>query len=157
MSIKKSKRGISSPAGERLVIKSKKTSTSTRAATSVQEKGSGVGYAAPAGTLSEETRAKLDELQDQLGDLQESLLLTDVHNDMGDIETTLSLLPAEIEELHTRGYVFRSFLENKVKVLTEQWEEMDDRVSREVSRRQRELERETDVAESALRQAAPPR
>jgi len=153
MSIKKSKRGISSPAGERLVIKSKKTSTSTRAATSVQKKGSGVGYAAPAGTLSEETHAKLDELQDQLGDLQESLLLTDVRNDMGDIETTLSLLPAEIEELRTRGYVFRSFLENKVKVLTEQWEEMDDRVSREVSRRQRELERETDVAESALRQA----
>jgi len=152
-SVKKSRRGISSPAGKRPVTKSKKTSTSTRAVTSVQKKGSGAGYAAPAGTLSEETRAKLDELQDQLGDLQESLLLTDVHNDMGDIETILSLLPAEIEELRTRGYVFRSFLENKVKVLTGQWEDMDDRVSREVSRRQRELEREADVAESALRQA----
>ncbi|MFQ6101564.1 MAG: hypothetical protein ACE5OS_10085 [Anaerolineae bacterium] len=103
--------------------------------------------------MSEETRTKLDELQDQLGDLQESLLLTSAHNDMADLETILSLLPAETEELRTRGYVFRSFLENKVDVLAEQWEEMDDRVSREVSRRTRELEREADVAASAMRQA----
>jgi hypothetical protein len=38
-------------------------------------------------------------------------------------------------------------------VLAEQWEEVHDRVSREASRRMRELEREADVAESALRQA----
>ncbi len=157
MSNKKSrekfKRGISSPTEGRLAIKSKKTSTTARPATRVQKRGSGVSRAAPAGTLGEETRAKLDELQNQLGDLQEALLLTGVRNDMGDIETTLSLLPAEIEELRTRGYVFRSFLENKVNVLAEQWEEMHDRVSREMSRRTRELERESDVAESVLRQA----
>ena len=47
---------------------------------------------------------------------------------MADIETTLSLLPTEIEELRTRGYVFRSFLENKVNVLAEQWEEVQGRV-----------------------------
>lgn len=153
-SIKKSTRNISSPAEKRLTPKkSRKTSTTTRPATRVQKRTSGARRFAPAATLSEETRAKLDELQDQFGDLQESLLLTSVHNDMGDLETTLSLLPAEIEELRTRGYVFRSFLENKVNVLAEQWEETHRRVSREVSRRQRELERESDVAESALRQA----
>ena len=103
--------------------------------------------------LNEETRAKLDELQDQLGDLQESLLLTRMHNEMGDIETALSLLPAEIKELRTRGYVFRSFLENKVNVLAKQWDETHERVSREMSRCTRELEQESDVAESALRQA----
>ena len=153
MSIKKSKRSISSPAEERLTTKSKKPPATMRPVTRVQKRGSGVRRAAPAGTLSDETRAKLDELQDQLGDLQESLLLTGAHNDMGDLETTLALLPAEIEQLRTRGYVFRSFLENKVNVLAEQWEEIDSRVSREVSRRQRELEREAGVAESALRQA----
>ena len=153
-SVKKSTRKTSSPAEERLTPKkSKKTSTTTRPATRVQKRTSGARRFAPAATLSEETGAKLDELQDQFGDLQESLLLTSAHNDMGDLETTLSLLPAEIEELRTRGYVFRSFLENKVNVLAEQWEETHRRVSREVSRRQRELERESDVAESALRQA----
>jgi len=88
-----------------------------------------------------------------LGDLQESLLLTRARNDMADVETNLSLLPTEIEELRTRGYVFRSFLENKVNVLAEQWEEMDNRVAREVSKHTRELERDSDTAENALRQA----
>jgi chromosome segregation ATPase len=103
--------------------------------------------------LSEETRAKLDELQDQLGDLQESLLMTYIYDEMEDTETALSLLPSQIEELRTKGYVFRSFLENKVGVLAEQWEEAYDRVSDEVKQRQRDLERESDTAESALRQA----
>ncbi|RLC92322.1 MAG: hypothetical protein DRI79_00900 [Chloroflexi bacterium] len=125
-------------------------STERRPAT---KRGRGTAKVVTSGAVSEETRAKLDELQYQLGELQETLLLTDVHNDMGDIETALSLLPAEIEELRTRGYVFRSFLERKVDVLTKQWEETHDRVSREVSRRVRELEREADEAESALRQA----
>jgi len=106
-----------------------------------------------AGTVREETRAKLDDLQRELGNLQSSLLLTSVHNEMGDIEITLSLLPTEIKELRTRGYVFRSFLENKIKVLAKQWQDINSRVSREVSRRTRELEREADEAERALQQA----
>ena len=147
--VKKPERKRSSP----VTARSKKPSAATRPTTRVQKRGSGVRQTTSAGTPSEETRAKLDELQDRLGDLQESLLLTSAHSDMGDLETTLSLLPAEIEELRTRGYVFRSFLENKVNVLAKQWEEIDSRVSREVSRRQRELEQESDVAESALRQS----
>jgi predicted nucleic acid-binding Zn-ribbon protein len=104
--------------------------------------------------LNEESRAKLEGLQDRLGDLQESLLLTRVYDDMEDIETALSLLPVEIGELRDRGYVFRSFLENKIGVLSEQWDEAYDRASNEVTRRQQDLERESNKAESALRQAA---
>ena len=149
-SVKKPERKRASP----VTARSKKPSATTRPTTTrVQKRGSGVRRPTSAGTSSEESRAKLDELQDRLGDLQESLLLTSAHSNMGDLETALSLLPAEIEELRTRGYVFRSFLENKINVLAKQWEEIDSRVSREVSRRQRELEREADVAESALRQA----
>jgi hypothetical protein len=88
-----------------------------------------------------------------LGDLQESLLLTSVQDDMEDLQTALSLLPPRIEKLRSRGYVFRSFLEKKVGVLAEQWEDMQDRVYREVSRRTRELERESEETERALRVA----
>lgn len=104
--------------------------------------------------VSEETRTKLGELQGRLGELQESLLLTHVQNDVEEIETALSLLPTEIERLRTRGYVFRNFLENKVSVLADQWEETHGRVTREVGKRTRELERESDEAESALRLAS---
>jgi chromosome segregation ATPase len=81
------------------------------------------------------------------------MLLTRVHTEMADVETTLSLLPTEIEELRTRGYVFRSFLENKIGVLAEQWDEMKDNVAREVEQRTRELGRDSDAAERALNQA----
>jgi len=79
--------------------------------------------------------------------------LTSVRDDLEDIATGLAVLPTEIEELRTRGYVFRSFLENKINVLAGQWEETHDRVSREVSTRVRELEREANQAEEAMRQA----
>lgn len=121
--------------------------TTTRAA------GVAAGAAAVAGALSEETQATLDRLQDKFGDLQESILLTRVQTEMADVETTLSLLPTEVETLRTRGYVFRSFLENKIGVLAEQWDEMKDRVADEVEQRTRDLERDSDAAERALNQA----
>jgi len=151
MSSKKVGGGLSKPAQKRQ--KSKIGPATTRATTRGPKIGTEVRRATTAGTVSEETRAKLDNLQDQLGDLQESLLLAGVQDDMGEIETALSLLPAEIEELRTRGYVFRRFLENKANVLAGQWEAVHDRVSREVARRTRELEQEADLARSTFRQA----
>ncbi len=108
----------------------------------------------PAAGASQEMQAKLQSLQSDLSSLQNSLLLTDVQNDLGNIETTLSLLPAEIEQLRTRGYVFRSFLENKVNVLKQQWVTTRGRVNSEITRRVQELEQEADVAGNALRSAA---
>jgi predicted nucleic acid-binding Zn-ribbon protein len=111
------------------------------------------GAAAVARALSAETQATLGRLQNKFGDLQESMLLTRVQTEMADVETALSLLPTEVERLRTRGYVFRSFLENKIGVLAEQWDEMKDRVADEVERRTRDLERDSDTAERALNQA----
>jgi hypothetical protein len=107
-----------------------------------------------ASSASEETRAKLESLQDKFNDLQESLLLTSVRNNMEAVGTKLSLLPNKVEQLRTRGYAFRSFLENKIKVLTEKWQQTRANVSREIDKRTRELEQEADQAESVLRQAA---
>jgi len=104
-------------------------------------------------SASEETRAKLEDLQDTFNDLQESLLLTGVRNNMEEVGTKLSLLPSKIEQLRTRGYAFRSFLENKVQVLTEKWEQTRASVSREIDKRTRELGRESDETEGVLRQA----
>lgn len=103
--------------------------------------------------LSEETRAKLDQLQSQLNDLHGSLQLADVSREIEGIATTLSLLPSEVQQLRTRGYVFRAFLENKTNVLAEQWKEAHNRASGEIARRARELEHEAGLAEAILRQA----
>jgi predicted nucleic acid-binding Zn-ribbon protein len=149
MSTKKG-RGLSGSEKKRTPTRSKKgRGSATRGVQKRPRVVSGVSAGA-----SEETRAKLDSLQSEFGGLQKSLLLTGVHDEMGDIETALSVLPAEIEALRTRGYVFRSFLENKLDVLAGQWGETRDRVSREIDRRVRELERESDEAEAVLRRAA---
>jgi len=119
--------------------------------------GSPRGRAGPSGhatpEISEEARQELGELQRSLAQLQEALLLTDVQSDLADIETALSLLPTEIDQLRARGYVFRNFLERKVGVLADQWDEVHERALREASRRTQDLEREADEAESALRLA----
>ena len=104
-------------------------------------------------SLSEETQAELTALQRALHDVQEELLLTDVQSELSRVETTLSLLPTEIEELRGRGYVFRSFLDRKVEVLGRQWDEAQRRASRDVARHTRELQQEAASAESALQQA----
>jgi predicted nucleic acid-binding Zn-ribbon protein len=109
--------------------------------------------APPAGSLSEEIQAKLARMQSQFDGLQDSMLLTNVQSEMAEIETALSLLPTEIEKLRTRGYVFRSFLENKVGVLSGQWNETKDRAAGEMTRHTRDLERDADTAGRALQQA----
>ena len=143
------------PAGASRATRSETISEKRRRSTpsSLAAKRPAQAAAPPAGSLGEETRAKLARIQNQFDGLQSSMLLTNVQSEMAEVETTLSLLPTEIEELRTRGYVFRSFLENKVGVLSGQWDEMKDRVADEVTKRTRDLERDANTAERTLQQA----
>lgn len=104
-------------------------------------------------SISEESQARLKALQTSLGELQESLLMASAQTEMGQLETTLRLLPTKIEELRRRGYAFRSFLEQKVSVLTSQWRDVSPQVSREVTRLTRELQQEGSQAERLVQQA----
>ena len=117
-------------------------------------KGAGQRMASVSTTLPEETQAKISALQTKMDFLQQSLLLTQVQQDMDQIGTGLAVLPAEIEELRTRGYVFRSYLDNKVSVLSNEWDEVQGRVGNEVNRRTRDLERDGEDAWEALNLAA---
>jgi hypothetical protein len=102
---------------------------------------------------AQERAEKLKDLQKRLGDLQESLLLTRVLSNVEQVGTGLSLLPNRVEQLRTRGYAFRSFLENKIQVLSGKWRETRANVTREIGKHTQELKRESDEAENALRQA----
>ena len=63
------------------------------------------------GTTRDEMQSKISRVGDQLQRLQRNLLLSDVQDEIENIDTTLALLPAELERLRTRGYVFRSLEE----------------------------------------------
>jgi predicted nucleic acid-binding Zn-ribbon protein len=110
--------------------------------------------ALPTTTAPAETaQAQLEALTQKLAALQQAAALTDIHDDLADVDGVLATLPADIEALRARGYVFRSYLERKVEVLSEQWAEARERVLQEIERRSRELARNMDQAERALQAA----
>jgi len=76
-----------------------------------------------------------------------------VQDDLGEMRSTLTLLPTEIAGLRSRGYAFQNQLEKKVEALNGQWLGMSQEVSREVTRITRDLRREADAAERMLQQA----
>lgn len=108
----------------------------------------------PSGAATEEVQSQLQSLFWKLERLQQAASLSDIYDDLADIEAMLSTLPAEIEALRARGYIFRNYLERKVEVLSRQWAEMADRVRREVERRNAELSRALREAERAVQSAA---
>jgi hypothetical protein len=103
---------------------------------------------------SEEARQQVERLQSRLNDVQGTLALASVSNELAEIESKLALFATEIEQVRARGYVFRSFLERKAGVLAEQWAPVHQRALRESSARRRELEQEANTASTTLRMAA---
>ena len=103
--------------------------------------------------INEETQAKLDSLQYSLENLQDEVLLTNIKDEVEEIQTTLATLPSQLQELRTRGYVFKSYLEDKIKALDQEWEEIDNEIKLSIRRRVRELEQELDEAEDSLSRA----
>jgi len=105
------------------------------------------------GSEQEQTQARLEQITQKMESLQQAAALADVYGDLEDIDSVLAVLPADVEALRTQGYVFRNYLERKVEVLSGQWAEMRQQVSRDVERRSRELDREVARARSAIQAA----
>ncbi len=91
-------------------------SASTAPATPRPNAGVVAGAAAGA-TLSENLDAQIS----QFNALQSQVMLSPVNDDLEDIATAINTLPANIENIRARGYVFKSFLERKVETLNKQW------------------------------------
>ncbi|MBA3533294.1 MAG: hypothetical protein H0T73_15345 [Ardenticatenales bacterium] len=112
-------------------------------------------------TKSVTAKAKLDEameqrvksLQSTFDDLQDDMMLTNVHSSMGDVESVLTTLPADLAQLRGRGYNFRSYLENKVNVLTDKWETICDQVEDDIDRHTSNLMEDADKVAASVQQA----
>jgi predicted nucleic acid-binding Zn-ribbon protein len=96
---------------------------------------------------------QLDALSDRLSRLQEAAALVDIYGDLEETDSALAELPADLEAVRTRGYVFSNFLERKTQVLTDQWAEKRQQVLDAIDRRSAELARDVDEAERALQAA----
>jgi DNA-directed RNA polymerase subunit L len=85
--------------------------------------------------------------------LQQAAALVDVYEELEDTDSALYVLPEEVEEVRSRGFVFANYLERKIQVLSDQWTAAREQVVAAVERRSNELAHEIDETERVLQAA----
>ncbi len=85
--------------------------------------------AAPAAGQAPLTEAQLLQQEiDRFGAIQDDLMLTRINDDLEDVNSAIGALPPNIENIRSRGYVFKSYLERKAQTLATQWAELRPKV-----------------------------
>ncbi len=113
----------------------------------------GAGATTIASSLSQEVKDRLKVIQTKFDDLQDDIMLVNIQDDMDQVETILTNLATDLEKLRTQGYAFRSYLENKITVLTDKWEDISERIDEDIQEQSDKLGREAKEAERLLRRA----
>ncbi len=73
-------------------------------------------------SLAEQVQNEIQSLQSTLGDLHSSVRLTDIHDRVEDLGSTVSGLDRRIESLRQGGYAFEKELEGQAKDLAKRVE-----------------------------------
>jgi hypothetical protein len=76
--------------------------------------------------------------------------LGDIYDAVGEIETKLTKMPLDLDELRRRGYVHSGQLEDRLAALDEKWDEVMPRVEAELNRQVPLLDRELDGVERKM-------
>lgn len=90
-----------------------------------------VQFATPTSAGMAASTSLTDQLQveaQQLSYLQNHIMLTSLNDELEDIGAAITSLPANVENLRGRGYVFKSYLEKKVETLVTQWRDVRPKV-----------------------------
>jgi hypothetical protein len=107
--------------------------------------GAAAGAAAGAG-LAESLEAEIT----RFNGLQNQVMLNPVTDELEDISAAIGELPANVENIRARGYVFKSYLERKVETLTRQWTEVRPQVQAAVEAQQRQLRLDANQVQGTL-------
>lgn len=78
--------------------------------------------------------------------------LSGITSRISTVTTDLNRLPGMIEEIRSRGYVYRAFLEKKAAVMAEQWSQTQERIHDTINREVEDLRQQMKHAEAAVRQ-----
>lgn len=103
--------------------------------------------------MSDEISAKLHSLRREFTDTYESARFTSLTEEVGNMGGEVSTLPADIEKIRSRGYAFRSFLENKAEKLHAHWQSIRDTVRDAIDRERDDLNRELGSVERWVERA----
>lgn len=86
--------------------------------------------------------------------LQSQIMLTSINDDLEDIESAINALPANIENIRARGYVFKNYLEKKVETLATQWRDLRPRVESAIRTQSQSLQTDATSVQSTLNRGA---
>lgn len=89
--------------------------------------GSGLSYDDMTGVL---TSGDLMALQNEVNELQDEMMLKDVHGELAELENEVSSLERDLIDLRAKGYAVEKSLEADVSVLTAQWERIKARAEK---------------------------
>ncbi len=110
---------------------------------------------APAGAAqepTEELRQAVESLESQMSSLRSEVLLADLNDDVEDLDVAVAGLPVAIEQIRTRGYVFRPHLEAQAAALQEKWRELRPSIVEAISQQAAALQQKANVMERQLAQ-----
>lgn len=82
--------------------------------------------------------------------LQQRFQLTSINDDLEDTSAAINALPANIENIRARGYVFKPYLERKAETLRTQWDEIRPQVQAAVQTNAQALQREAAQVQATL-------
>lgn len=142
--------------------KSAATEKASSLADRIQQKGSDVaesaegamdslmGGAESAEELSEEAAAEvqstIEAARTRYNDLLSRVKLTDIISETESLGGSIETLPDSIAQIRQRGYTFHSYLEDKVVVLAERWDGVNDRIEDWLEEETADLEDEVAAA-----------
>lgn len=108
--------------------------------------------------LPEEEAAELEsavsEVQSKFKDLISKVKLTSLASSITTLGNETTELPSAIQSVRDRGYAYRSYLEYKVEVLEEQWEEVDEDLKHWVESESEELKDDLEHVETLVSRLA---
>ena len=97
----------------------------------------------------EELAAAIGAAKSRFDDLVRRVQMTDIVTETSSLGNKIEGLPEAIDGVRSRGYKFRSYLENKIEVMAEQWDTINDRVEQWLDEESAELDDELATAEKA--------
>jgi hypothetical protein len=96
--------------------------------------------------LSEEESAALQSsvasAKSRYADLITRVKMTSIVRETTSLGNQIEGLPEKIEEIRRRGYKFRSYLEGKIEVMADRWDEINERVEKWLEEESEELDDE---------------
>lgn len=99
----------------------------------------------------EELSAAIDTAKERYDDLVKRVQMTDIIRETTALGSQIEGLPEAIDGVRSRGYKFRSYLENKIEVMAGQWDDINDRVEHWLDEEAADLDDELADAEKAYR------